>query len=147
MKKCFLFIIDGFILGVPMVTTIAGWEMFVGPAIAVGELASTNDLEIGIAVGRIVELHTSNVLDEDVNPDLLIESVSKYGIKSYKALFRKCLQMSVVKELEDRYKLTPYARLKKGGEVGGEELDITLSSNGQSQDLGASVRKCVSYCR
>jgi hypothetical protein len=147
MKKCFLFIFDGDILGIPMVNTKAGWEMFVGPAIYIGELLSADDFEIGIAARELVESHLGDVPDEDVDPDLLIKSVSHYGLKSYKSLFRKCLQMSVTKVSECEYKLTPYARVTKNGKVGAEELDTIIISSGQPQELGSAIRQCISYCR
>jgi hypothetical protein len=147
MKKCFLFILEETILGIPMVTTKAGWEMFVGPAIFIGELPSTKDAEIGTSARVTIEAHAEDVPDESVNPDLLIKSVSRYGFNSYKSLFRKCLQMRIDKEFDDKYKLTAYARLTKRGEVGAEELDAIIFSDGSSEDLGHAVRKCISYCR
>ncbi|WP_136620475.1 MULTISPECIES: hypothetical protein [Mesorhizobium] len=147
MKKCFLFIIEEKIFGVPMVATRAGWEMFVGPATLVGELSSTKDTEIGVSTRETVEAHAKDFPDEAVNPDLLIKSVSPYGIKTYKALFKECLQMSVEREMADKYKLTPYARLNKKGEVGAEPLDMALFSSGDLGDLGRAVRECISYCR
>ncbi|MER9614273.1 hypothetical protein [Mesorhizobium sp. M0207] len=147
MKRCFLLIFEGKIFGVPMVTTKTGWEKFVGPATLIGELSSTKDLEIGIATREMVEAHVEGVPDGVINPDLLIRSVSRYGLNSVNSLFQKCLQMSVEKEAEDKYKLTPYARSKNKGTVGAEELDTILFSNGQPEELGCAVRKCISYCR
>jgi hypothetical protein len=38
------------ILGIPTVTTKRGWEKFVGPAVFIGKLFSTDDLEIGTVI-------------------------------------------------------------------------------------------------
>jgi len=140
-------IFNGKILGIPMITTITGWNKFVGPANFIGDLPHTKDSEIGAATRRTVEAHVEDVPDGVINPDLLIKSVSSYGLHSIDSLFRKCLQMSVDKEAEDKYKLTPYARPTKKGEVGGRELDTVIFSSEQPEDLGKAVRECISYCQ
>ena len=88
MKKCFIFILNEKMFGVPMVVTKAGWEMFVGPATFIGELSSVKDIEVGVSTTATIEAHAANVPDEEVNSDLLVNFFSKYGLKSYKSIFK-----------------------------------------------------------
>ncbi|QIA24070.1 hypothetical protein [Mesorhizobium sp. AA22] len=144
MRQCFLNILEERVFAIPMVTTRAGWEMFVGPVIFIGELRSVSDREVGASTLYAVESYSNDVPDEIVDTLLLDNSISRYGFKSYKPFFKKCLQMSVV-EYGDKFELTPYARVTKG--IGATPLDTVLFSTGTPEDLGRAVRQCISLCR
>lgn len=144
MKHCFLNIVDQSVFVIPMATTRDGWEMFAGPVILVGELASVSDKEIGAATLNAIRAHVSGVPDEIIDTVLLDRSASRFGFKSYKSFLGKSRQMSVDQEGDDNFTLTPYAKANRESAV---PLDTILRSNGAPEDLGRAVRECISLCR
>lgn len=146
MKKCFINIFDGKAFGIPMVTTRTGWNRLVGPAVMIGQIDSTTDKEIGTLTHRTLDLFASDIPDEYPKNEQLDKSFQNYGYRSYRSFFRKCLQMSV-EEVNQRYRLTPYARATEKGIEGATPLETAFYSSGEAAELGRAVRECIALCR
>lgn len=144
MRHCFLNIVDKSMFAIPMATTRDGWEKFAGPVILIGELPSVSDKEIGLATLNALGAYASDVPDDIVHTVLLDSSASRFGFKSYNSLLRKSRQMSVDQGRDDKFTLTPYAKVNRESAV---PLDTILSSTDTPEDLGRAVRECISLCR
>lgn len=129
-----------------MMETRDKWVRFVGPAILIGEEAELSEARLGQSVKAVLAIYRSGVPDEDETTEGLDLSIKQHGFKSYRAFFRKCLQMSV-EETADGYEITPYERINSRGTEGSIPRDIVLSSTRAASDLGRVVRECISYCR
>lgn len=146
MKKCFLFVLGRNIFGVPIAESTGGFDLLYGPAVFFGAVEETAIKDIGMLTLKTINSHRVGIPDKDVDPTVLIRSFEKFGIKSYSALFRKCLQMSIEEVSCEKYELTPYRRLKPGEGVGAEPIDVALCSGSDPDELGNSVINCISYC-
>lgn len=144
MRQCFLNIVDKRVFAIPMATTRDGWEMFAGPVVMIGELPSISDKEIGLATLDALGAYASDVPDDIIHTALLDRSASRFGFKSYNSLLWKSRQMSVDQGSDDKFTLTPYAKVNRDSAV---PLDTILSSTGTPEDLGRAVRECISLCR